>query len=169
MSSELRQRIEEFYYFEAELLDERKLREWFELLGADIRYWMPIRHNPMTRPENVSEELAKPGDGYYFDDDLNALKIRVERAYSKIAWAEVPPSRTRHLITNVRIKKDDGNEIDVRSNFMVYRTRMESDKDIFVGERQDVLRRAGDSFLIARRTIILDQAMLDAKNISVFL
>ena len=46
---------------------------------------------------------------------------------------------------------------------------MESDKDIFVGARQDLLRRSGESFKIARRTIILDQAVLDAKNISVFL
>ena len=169
MADGLRQKIEEFYYLEAELLDERKLREWFALLADDIRYWMPIRHNLLARPENVSEELSKPGEGYYFDDDKNALKIRVERAYSKIAWAEVPPSRTRHLITNVRIKKDDGNEIAANSNFLVYRTRMESDKDLFVGERQDILRRAGTTFQIARRTIILDQAMLDAKNISVFL
>jgi 3-phenylpropionate/cinnamic acid dioxygenase small subunit len=169
MDSGLRQRIEEFYYLEAELLDERKLREWFNLLADDIRYWMPIRHNMLDRPESVSEELSKPGEGYYFDDDIKSLKIRVERAYSKIAWAEVPPSRTRHLITNVRIKKDDGNEIAAHSNFLVYRTRMESDKDIFVGERQDILRRAGDTFQIARRTIILDQAVLDAKNISVFL
>jgi 3-phenylpropionate/cinnamic acid dioxygenase small subunit len=169
MADGLRQKIEEFYFLEAELLDERKLREWFALLADDIRYWMPLRHNLSARPDNVSDELSKAGDGYYFDDDKNALKIRVERAYSKIAWAEVPPSRTRHLITNVRIKKDDGNEIAANSNFLVYRTRMERDKDIFVGERQDVLRRAGDSFLIARRTIILDQAMLDAKNISVFL
>jgi len=169
MDSELRHRVEEFYYLEAELLDERKLREWFALLAEDIRYWMPIRHNTLDRPESVSEELSKPGEGYYFDDDIKSLKIRVERAYSKIAWAEVPPSRTRHLITNVRIKRDDGNEIEAYSNFLVYRTRMESDKDLFVGARQDILRRAGDSFLIARRTIILDQAVLDAKNISVFL
>ncbi len=169
MDSELRPRVEEFYYLEAELLDERKLREWFALLAEDIRYWMPIRHNTLDRPESVSEELSKPGEGYYFDDDIKSLKIRVERAYSKIAWAEVPPSRTRHLITNVRIKRDDGNEIEAYSNFLVYRTRMESDKDLFVGARQDILRRAGDSFLIARRTIILDQAVLDAKNISVFL
>jgi 3-phenylpropionate/cinnamic acid dioxygenase small subunit len=169
MASDLRHRVEEFYYLEAELLDERKLREWFNLLAEDVRYWMPIRHNPLDRPENVSEELSKPGEGYYFDDDIKALKIRVERAYSKIAWAEVPPSRTRHLITNVRIKKDDGNEIEACSNFLVYRTRMESDKDLFVGARQDILRRAGDSFQIARRTVILDQAVLDAKNISVFL
>ena len=169
MASELRRQIEDFYYLEAELLDERKLREWFNLLTEDVRYWMPLRHNTMERPSDVVEELSKPGEGYYFDDDIKSLKIRVERAYSKVAWAEVPPSRTRHLITNVRIKKDDGNEIEVHSNFLVYRTRMETDKDIFVGARQDILRRSDGSFKIARRTIILDQAVLDAKNISVFL
>jgi 3-phenylpropionate/cinnamic acid dioxygenase small subunit len=169
MASELRHEIEDFYYLEAELLDERKLREWINLLTEDVRYWMPIRHNTLERPNDVAEELSKPGEGYYFDDDIKSLKIRVERAYSKIAWAEVPPSRTRHLITNVRVKKDDGNEIEVHSNFLVYRTRMETDKDMFVGARQDILRRANGSFKIARRTIILDQAVLDAKNVSVFL
>ena len=169
MASELRRQIEDFYYLEAELLDERKLREWFNLLTEDVRYWMPLRHNTMERPSDVVEELSKPGEGYYFDDDIKSLKIRVERAYSKVAWAEVPPSRTRHLITNVRVKKDDGNEIEVHCNFLVYRTRMETDKDIFVGARQDILRRSDGSFKIARRTIILDQAVLDAKNISVFL
>jgi 3-phenylpropionate/cinnamic acid dioxygenase small subunit len=169
MASDLRHQIEEFYYLEAELLDERKLREWFALLADDIRYWMPIRHNTLERPDDIAEELSKPGEGYYFDDNLKSLKIRVERAYAKTAWAEVPPSRTRHLITNIRIKKDDGAAIEVHSNFLVYRTRMESDKDMFVGTRQDILRRAGASFQIARRTIVLDQAVLDAKNISVFL
>ena len=169
MDSGLRQQVEDFYYREAELLDERKLREWFDLLAEDIRYWMPIRHNRLERPESVAEELSKPGEAYYFDDDIKSLKIRVERAYSKIAWAEVPPSRTRHLITNVRVKKDDGNDIEVESNFLVYRTRMETDKDLFVGTRHDVLRRVNGSFKIARRTIILDQAVLDARNISVFL
>ena len=169
MDSRLRHQVEDFYYLEAELLDERKLREWFELLAEDIRYWMPLRHNPLERPDRISEELSRPGEAYYFDDDWQSLNIRVERAYSKIAWAEVPPSRTRHLITNVRIKSDDGREVQADSNFLVYRTRMESDKDIFVGARHDILRRADAGFKIARRTIILDQAVLDAKNISVFL
>ena len=169
MDSQLRHQVEDFYYLEADLLDERKLREWFKLLAEDIRYWMPLRHNPLERPDSVAEELSQPGEAYYFDDDWKSMQIRVERAYSKIAWAEVPPSRTRHLITNIRIKKDNGSELEVNSNFLVYRTRMESDKDIFVGARQDILRREGDGFKIARRTIILDQAVLDAKNISVFL
>lgn len=169
MADELRRAIEDFYYREAELLDERKLREWFELLTEDVRYWMPIRHNPLERPENLFDELAQPGEGYYFDDDKESLRIRVERVYAKNAWAEMPPSRTRHLITNVRVKRDDGRNVEAHSNFLVYRTRMEADQDMFVGARRDVLRRVEDAFKIARRTIILDQAVLSAKNISIFL
>jgi len=169
MDNELRCNIEDFLYFEAELLDDRKLREWLDLLTDDVHYWMPIRHNPLERSEDLSDELAKPGEGYYFDDDKKSLRIRVERVYSKTAWAEIPPSRTRHLISNIRVKKDDGSEIEVHANFLVYRTRMETDQDIFVGMRQDVLRRINGGFKIAKRTIILDQAVLRAKNISVFL
>ena len=105
MDSELRHRIEDFLYLEAELLDDRKLRDWLDLLTDDVRYWMPIRHNTLERPDDVAEELAKPGEGFYFDDDKKSLTIRVERVYLKNAWAEIPPSRTRHLISNVRIKR----------------------------------------------------------------
>jgi 3-phenylpropionate/cinnamic acid dioxygenase small subunit len=169
MADSLRQQIEDFYYAEAELLDNRQFREWFTLLADDIRYWMPIRHNPLERCNDIKDELANPGEGFYFDDDKASLRIRVERVYARNAWAEMPPSRTRHLITNVRVKNDDGSAVEVHANFIVYRTRMETDRDIFVGERQDILRRANKRFQIARRTIILDEVVLSAKNISVFL
>jgi 3-phenylpropionate/cinnamic acid dioxygenase small subunit len=169
MDSDLRHKIEDFFYLEAELLDERRLREWLDLFTDDVHYWMPIRHNPLDRPKDLDEELSKPGETYYFNDNKETLRIRVERVYSKTAWAEMPPSRTRHLISNIRIKKDDGVEIEVRSNFMVYRTRMEKDEDLFVGTRTDILRRVDAELKIARRTILLDQAVLAAKNISVFL
>jgi len=169
MDNDLRRQIEDFLFLEAELLDERRLREWLELFTDDARYWMPIRHNPLERPADVQDELSKPGEGYYFNDTKETLKIRVERVYSTQAWAEMPPSRTRRLISNIRVKKDDGREIEVDCNFFVYRTRMEKDEDIFVGTRKDVLRRAGGGMKIARRTIILDQAVLNAKNISIFL
>jgi 3-phenylpropionate/cinnamic acid dioxygenase small subunit len=169
MADRLRREVEDFYYAEAELLDNRQFREWFTLLADDIRYWMPIRHNALERSNDLKDELAKPGEAFYFDDDKASLRIRVERVYARNAWAEMPPSRTRHLITNVRIKSDDGSAVEVHANFILYRTRMETDQDVFVGERQDILRRMNGSFQIARRTIILDQAVLSAKNISVFL
>jgi 3-phenylpropionate/cinnamic acid dioxygenase small subunit len=169
MDEQVRREIEDFLYFEAALLDDRKLREWLDLLTDDVRYWMPIRHNTLERPREITDELSQPGEGYYFDDNKESLRLRVERVYSKSAWSELPPSRTRHLITNIRVMNTGGDEMEVYSNFLVYRTRQETDLDLFVGTRQDLLRRFNGGFKIARRTIILDQAVLDAKNISVFL
>ena len=169
MDSELRHAIEDFLYLEAELLDERRLREWLELFTDDLLYWMPVRHNPVDRPEDLADELSKPGESYYFNDTKETLRVRVERLYAKTAWSEMPPSRTRHPISNIRVKKDDSSEMEVHSNFIVYRTRMEKDQDIFVGTRKDLLRQVNGQIKIARRTIILDQAVLSAKNISVFL
>ena len=169
MEKDLVRKVEEFLFWEAELLDERRLREWLELFTDDTRYWMPIRHNSLERSSDLGEELSKPGEGYYFNDTKESLKIRVERVYSKQAWAEIPPSRTRRLISNIRVKKDDGIAIETDSNFLVYRTRMENDQDFFVGTRKDILRRVSDDLKIARRTIVLDQAVLAAKNISIFL
>ena len=169
MASGLRQQVEEFFYLEAELLDERRLRQWLELFTDDARYCLPIRYNPLDRSEELTEELSRFDEAYYFNDTKESLRIRVERLYSKQAWAEMPPSRTRRLIANVRVKNDDGAEVEVHCNFIVYRTRMEKDEDMFVGTRHDVLRRVNGEFRIARRTIILDQAVLGAKNISIFL
>ena len=169
MNHDLRHVIEDFFYFEAELLDDRRLRDWLDLLTDDVHYWMPVRHNRLERSADLNDELSQPGETYYFNDTKNTLKVRVERVYAKYAWAEMPPSRTRHLISNIRVKKDSGAEVEVQSNFLCYRTRMEKDQDLFVGTRHDLLRRTNDKFKIARRKIILDQASLAAKNISIFL
>ncbi|HWP57355.1 MAG TPA: aromatic-ring-hydroxylating dioxygenase subunit beta [Candidatus Acidoferrales bacterium] len=168
MADDLRRAVEDFLYREAELLDERRFREWLDLFTDDLSYFMPLRHNPFQRPAEISDELAKPDEGYYFNDNRETLRIRVERAHSRNAWAEMPPSRTRRLITNIRIKNDDGRELEVHSNFIVYRTRLEKDEDLFVGTRRDILRRVDGGLKIARRTIVLDQAVLAAKNISIF-
>jgi 3-phenylpropionate/cinnamic acid dioxygenase small subunit len=169
MNSDLRHRVEDFLFLEAELLDERRLHEWLELFTDDLHYWMPVRHNPYERSEQVVAELAQPSESYYFNDNKESLRIRVERVYAKTAWAEMPPSRTRRLISNIRLKEHDGSQMEVHSNFLVYRTRMETDEDMFVGTRRDILREANSALKIARRLIILDQAVLRAKNISVFL
>jgi 3-phenylpropionate/cinnamic acid dioxygenase small subunit len=169
MSDSLRQAVEDFLYYEAELLDERRFHDWLDLFTDDAKYWMPVRDNRLTLPGAVSEELAAPGDNAYFDDTKETLRLRVERLYTGADWAETPPSRTRHLVTNIRIKRDSGGEVEVHSNFLVYRSRLEDYQDQFVGSRVDVLRREADQFRIASRTIVFDQAMLAARNISIFL
>jgi len=86
-----------------------------------------------------------------------------------MAWAEDPPSRTRHLIMNIEIKPGEGDaEVKVYCNFVVYRSRGETEQDFYVGGRQDVLRSVAGSWKIASRRLMLDQNVLTAKNVSVF-
>jgi biphenyl 2,3-dioxygenase subunit beta len=86
-----------------------------------------------------------------------------------MAWAEDPPSRTRHLITNIEVVADASDlELTVHCNFIVYRSRAETEQDFFVGARQDRLRRVDGAWKIADRRMMLDQNVLTAKNLSIF-
>ncbi|WP_084264612.1 aromatic-ring-hydroxylating dioxygenase subunit beta [Actinomadura macra] len=169
----LHYRVERFLYDEAQLLDTWLWDEWLELFAADVRYWMPLRKNRLRR-QRTADEAPEGIEIALIDDDHAALKMRVNQMRSGQHWAEDPPSRCRHLVTNVRVAPvGDGHgdgppELRVRSNFIVYRNRLETEVDIWAGERQDVLRPVGDSFQIAARTILLDQNVVLSKNLSVF-
>jgi len=164
----LEREIERFLYAEAKLLDERRFQEWYELFADDVRYFMPLRENRLVR--ELDQEFSGDDDLSYFDDDKRFLHSRVLRLETGMAWAEDPPSRTRHLITNVVVDPvavaDD--EYSVESNFLLYRNRLETEVDIFAGSRSDVLRRSPSGWLIANRKIVLDQNVLLSKNLSVF-
>jgi len=160
----LRFEVEEFLYYEASLLDERRLDQWLALCTDDIHYWMPIRRTTTAR--EVDREFTKPGGMAYFDDDRRTLELRVQRLQVGRAWAEDPPSRTRHMVSNVRIMDVDGAEILVGLNFQLYRTRLDSEEDSWIGRREDRLRRVDGALKLARRHIYLDQTVILAQNMS---
>lgn len=167
VSPALQHEVEQFYFVEAKLIDDRRFDEWYQLLADDLVYWMPIRRNFQTgRP---ADEWGSTDDIAVFDDDKETIGWRVKRLSSGMAWAEEPPSRTRHLVTNVLIAPKGDDELEVESAFLVYRTRLETQVDYFVGARHDLLRRDPEhGFQIARRHILLDQSVLLANNISIF-
>lgn len=166
--------VEQFYYREAELLDDGRYTDWLELLAGDLDYWMPTRTNRLRRQQALS--IAKRGEAAFYDESKESLAWRIRRFDSGMAWAEDPPSRTRHLVTNVVARHLDPDEHEgftphdlvVRSAFLVYRNRLEREENVFAGGRTDVLRRSPDGLLVARRTILLDQNILQSKNISTF-
>ena len=59
-------------------------------------------------------------------------------------------------------------EVTVRSRFLVYQNRVETETYLFVGKRTDTLRKHGDGWKLSRREIVLDQNVLLAKNLTVF-
>lgn len=172
VGAQIQYEVEQFLYAEAELLDNHHYTRWVELFAADVRYWLPTRQTLTHRERHL--EISGDDGNAFIDDDLRYLRGRVRRLGSGISWSEEPPSRTRRLITNIRVRPGakDG-ELDVTSNFYVYRSRLERHEDWFVGERFDRLRRCDSpapfQYVIASRKIVLDQTTLLAPSISFLL
>src|SRR5216110_41820 len=118
-----RQEVEDLLYHEAALLDEWRLDEWLELLTEDVIYQVP----PTDVPEGDARNTL-----FIIADDAVRVRSRVKQLLGKTAWAENPHSRTRRMISNVRVLGMDGENILVSANFAVHRMRYES-VDTYIG------------------------------------
>src|SRR5580698_1535812 len=157
--------IEQFLFYEARLLDSGQFHEWLGLFTDDVHYTMSSRSNrypqsskaiTMLDPHRYDE--AEADQRGLFDEDISSLTARVARLDTGMAWAEDPPSRTRHLISNIEVEPaESASELKVHCNFIVYRGRAETEQDFYVGARDDLLRDVNGEWKIARRRAILDQ------------
>jgi 3-phenylpropionate/cinnamic acid dioxygenase small subunit len=179
MREDVVREVEQFLYREARLLDERRFHEWLAHFTDDLRYWMSSRSTRYPKSSkaiaildaarSTEAELAADDELAILDETKETLRGRIARLDTGMAWAEDPPSRTRHIIANIEVERGAAaSELKVYSNFMVYRSRSETEQDFYVGARRDVLRRVDGEWKIASRRIILDQNVLLAKNVSIF-
>jgi 3-phenylpropionate/cinnamic acid dioxygenase small subunit len=122
---------------------------------------------PLNRGRGTGEDIVDRDEQTLLDETKKTLAMRVARLETGMAWAEDPPSRTRHLISNIEVQSDAAG-LEARCNFIVYRSRSETEQDFYVGGRRDLLRRVDGSFKIASRKLTLDQNVLLAKNVSIF-
>lgn len=158
--TELYGRVLDFLYREAELLDTYKFDAWLSLFTDDIDYQMPVRTTRFLTEGDGFEEFG------LMSENRASLTTRVRRLETEFAWAEVPPSRTRHFLNNV-IVEQEGEELEVRMSFIVTRTRQDLDYQMYTGQRVDRLVPDGDSFKISRRRVLADQTVITATNLSV--
>ena len=166
----LQHRVEQFYYAEARMIDERDFFDWLNLFTEDTRYLVPIRRN--LSANEYTDSLGDMGLAH-FDDGKDVLTRRVLRMSSGMAWTEDPPSVQRHLVTNVQVTARDDGEFAVHSCFQAHRYRMDREVEVFTGARDDVLRPAPEEhpaqFQIAARTVYLDHTTVLANNLNLFL
>lgn len=170
VNAELYYELLNFYHDEAALLDEGRYVDWLENFDQNLSYWAPTRTNRLRRQQALS--IASRDEHAFYDETYDSLAWRIRRFDSGMAWAEDPPSRTRHLITNLTARHGETPEgkpvIEARTNFLVWRTRLEHEQDQFVGTRTDLLYEVDGSFKVFDRRILLDFNVLPSKNISTF-
>lgn len=148
-----REDVENFLFFEAQLLDEWRLDEWEALLDDDARYLVPSNDRPAGDPRGTLFLIA---------DDRSRLAQRVIRIKSADCHAEWPKSRTCRMISNVRIERAEGDLVHVAANFICHRFRRYGRVYPFVGFYRYILRRTADGFRIKERKVILASEELGA-------
>lgn len=166
-ASDAIRKVEQFLYREARLLDEERYDDWLGLLTDDIRYWMPgvqTRHRRDVASAPLDQRMAM------FDDDLLNLKRRVRRFQNETTWAEDPPTRHCHIVTNVEaFPGQTAGEIEARSVVISIRNRNEAEEDWAAARRRDRLREVDGSLKLAYREIHLTQSVWLSKNLNTFL
>ena len=145
-----RQEVEDLLYREPALLDEWRLEEWLEMLTDDAIYQVPSTDAPEGDARNTL---------YIIADDALRIRSRVKQLLGKLAWAENPHSRTRRMITNVRVVGVDGDDVLVTANFVVHRMRYET-VDTYVGRYDYRLAHFGNTLKIRERRASLDNEAL---------
>ncbi len=169
--------VEQFYFREARLLDDRKYEQWFTLVTDDVRYRIPMRHSPMldnkkreteeylSTENDISQGLAPP----HRDEGYLNLYIRVMRSFKMNSWSDNPPIRTRRFITNVEVQPgSESNSSKVYSNLMLSYSRHRDDNYTYTAQRCDVLRIVDGQFRIAERTVLIDWNVVMAPSLGLF-
>jgi p-cumate 2,3-dioxygenase beta subunit len=155
-----RAQVEDFLFEEAALLDAWRLDDWLALLTEDAVYRVPSNDAPTSTPDQALFMVA---------DDARRIRERVLRLKDRNAHAEFPHSRTRRLVSNVRIVTREFGAVTVESNFSVYRHRRDADVRVYVGQYRHVLRATPQGLRIAERHAILDAHELGSMGLLSFI
>lgn len=162
---DLHHRIEQFLFYEAELLDRFAMEEWLSLINEELVLKVPIRSDrgPGSERPTFSDET------YYLYNDYDMLRERVDKLSKEYAWSENPRSRVRHHLGNVRVSERDDGDYRVWNNQFVYRSQGDSaDYKLLSAQRESTIREVDTEagFELVDRTVYLDHSVLTTKNIT---
>lgn len=139
--------IEAFIQGEVRLLDERRFKDWMELFADDGIYWAPTTPGQQNPHRTVS----------LFYDNKSAMQARIVRLRHPRIYVQMPPSRTRHVVSGFCFENDEApaNECTVSSNFIMLEYRPGYEQRVLGGGYRHRLR-----FADGRLRIVLKRAEL---------
>jgi p-cumate 2,3-dioxygenase subunit beta len=141
------QDVEQFLFHEAALLDDWKLTEWLGLFEEGASYHVP----PAGSPDGIDAATTL----FYVADDWHRLTERVKRLLKRTAHVEYPHSRTRRMVSNVRITDGQDEAFTATSNFVTYRSKRGTTETYF-GHHRYLLTLAEGQIRIRQKTSHLD-------------
>jgi 3-phenylpropionate/cinnamic acid dioxygenase small subunit len=147
VKADLQRQVEQFLFYQAELLDTKNWQAYISLFADEGVYWMP------ARPEQT-EWLDSPS---IFAEDRELMSVRMGRITHPNAWSQAPLWETNHLIANVVIEDLADTWVRVRSRFQVLELRRDVLRSLAGVYRHTLLRR-GEDFQIELQRVDLMNA-----------
>lgn len=156
-------RVRDFLFAEAELIDTGRLAEWANLFAADGWYYVPALDAP-------NPETATPDEiPFIVADNRARLAERIKRMDSASAYPERPRSQTLHTLSNIRVVSAEAGVVRVRAHFLIQLTRHLQVATYF-GTSHYTLLDGGDGFLIREKRACLGvDALKPQGSISIIL
>ena len=162
VASLTRAQAEDFLFEEARLIDDRLFEEWLDLFTDDGIYWIPI--------DEDSDPTFQTSILY---DDNKIRQIRVHHLLHERNFAQSPPSRTVHQISNVQVTIGESNEeVTIRCNLLVHELRAGDHLQLGLGDQRALagkciyqLRYQG-SWRIALKKVVLINRHMPIINLS---
>jgi benzoate/toluate 1,2-dioxygenase beta subunit len=141
---DLLREVEQFLYREARYADELRYDDWEALWTDDAIYWVPANADDIDPTQSMS----------IIFDNRSRISTRIKQLHTGKRHAQTPPSKLRHLISNVELLDEDGDDVRVGANFLVYESR-ERGVTLWAGRSEWTLRRTEDGLRIARKKVML--------------
>ena len=161
MHSVSRSDVEDFLFAEADLLDQWRLPEWLTLFTDDAKYEVPCTDLP--------PDASPDTNLFYIADDRIRLGERVKRLMKRTAHAEFPHSRTRHLVSNVRIRGRSDTELEVAAAFITYRTKDGVTDTYFGSTRYRLVAENGRLRIKEKRCLLDSEGLRTQGRVSIIL
>ncbi|HTT82860.1 MAG TPA: aromatic-ring-hydroxylating dioxygenase subunit beta [Rhizomicrobium sp.] len=148
-TASLREEVEDFLYYENDLLDRWQLNEWYALFDKNGMYHI-------VTPGLKDADTASPDNTLFLvSDDMERLAQRIDRLSKSSAHVEFPRSTTSHLISNIRVSEGENGEVVARTRFIIHRTKFDETVGFF-GHQIYRLVRGGNTFRIRDKRCVLD-------------
>ena len=136
--------VTQFIYREARLQDEHQYDAWESLWTDDGLYWVPINGEGGDPEQDMS----------IIYDNRSRIGLRIRQLKTGKRFSQTPRSRLGRVVSNIEVLEDDGRDIRVLSNAMVYESQTRGDT-IWATRNEYRLRREGAELRMAYKKVVL--------------
>lgn len=136
--------VTQFIYREARLQDEHQYDAWEALWTDDGLYWVPANGDDGD-PEQVMSIIY---------DNRSRIGLRIRQFHTGKRFSQTPKSRLRRLVSNIEVLEDDGKELRVGCNVMIFESQTRGDV-LWAARTEYKLRRNDGELKMAIKKVSL--------------